>query len=505
VAFSPADRPRVVVSEDGSAAAIREPFRITLVDLPVGTAASTLELDPAAQAIDVGWVAPTRLLVLSRYAAHSTVQLFDPRRTRPTAELWIEARLRLVATTGAHALIVGTVGSAVLFARDAAMTAVQWPGPEVPTVAGSAAGRFVVVVGDSIELWDPSSMRLTRRLPAPGHEVTRIGGNLRRLWMTTQEDTRRIDVLELSDDGRTSRRMLPERIESVAAHSDGNLLACVTVSGELFLVDLERDEPPRPISIAGLDRVESAAIVGGEPIGVLAARGDREIQHVVVGAGPRPRKVGVTRARWRDDVVEWARDVEAGHVTQLPPAPPIDVVVDRLALPARLRPCVFLLYGVALAGAQGATPIDVRRVLGPTWDDALGRGALAALGVASYPGSRVCLSRPLRHMLDELPAATGTLIGDPSEAAPHGRFVVVAHEPAESFAGIAERCLPRVGGAILVARSGASIFEVFVEARVRGATPLLRAPNDISGVPLGPAILVVGDAAAATRLGLPSL
>jgi len=249
--------------------------------------------------------------------------------------------------------------------------------------------------------------------------------------------------------------------------------------------------------------VESAAIVAGEPIGVLAARGDREIQYVVVGAGA-PRAVGVPRPRWRDDVVEWARDVEAGHVTQLPSAPPIDLVVDRLGLPSQLRPCVFLLYGIALGGAPGAAPIDVRRVLGPTWDDALGRGALAALGVASYAGVRVCLSRALRHMLDELPAATGTLIGNPSETAPHGRFVVVA-QPAEPLAGIAERWLPRVGGAILVARSDSTVFEVFVEARVRGATPLLRAPNDISGVPLGPAILVVDDAAAAARLDLPLL
>ena len=86
--FAPAERPRVSVAGDGTLAAIHEASRVTVVELPGGAAFAEVGIDPEAGASDVAWVgAPPRLLVLSRYAAHSAVHLLDPYGPRTIAEI----------------------------------------------------------------------------------------------------------------------------------------------------------------------------------------------------------------------------------------------------------------------------------------------------------------------------------------------------------------------------------------------------------------------------------
>ena len=64
----------------------------------------------------------------------------------------------------------------------------------------------------------------------------------------------------------------------------------------------------------------------------------------------------------------------------------------------------------------------------------------------------------------------------------------------------------QIGGAILAARPGAEPAELYLEARARGAIPLLRlAAGAEPPPPEPPAILAVDDDAAADRLGAPIL
>jgi hypothetical protein len=217
-------------------------------------------------------------------------------------------------------------------------------------------------------------------------------------------------------------------------------------------------------------------------------------------AGSPPRSEA--RSSWRDEIAEWAR---AGAVDSDTPsaAPAIDTVIARFELAQKLRQVLVMLYGAHLCGERGVAPAEIARILDHSWDEALGRGELARRGVVEHIGSRVALSPLLLRVLDELPPATGTLVGEPGLIAQLGPYVVVAGD--EPLPVIAAQCLPLVGGAILAAHDGADRAELLLEARALGATPMLRLAASPEDAPSEPAIFVVGDAALADRVGLPRL
>lgn len=211
---------------------------------------------------------------------------------------------------------------------------------------------------------------------------------------------------------------------------------------------------------------------------------------------------GDGRPSWRDDVVTWTRAIAAGAADyHVPVAPPIDEVIARFELAPALHPALVLLYGAHLCGERGVAPADVARILDRQWEEALGRGELAERGVAVYAGSRVALSALVLRVLDELPPVTGALVGEPGSSALLGPCLAVAGD--EPLAEVAERCLARIGGAILIAHDKADLGALVVEARACGAAPMLRAVLD--GVPTAPAIFVIDDAELAEQLGLPRL
>ncbi len=141
-------------------------------------------------------------------------------------------------------------------------------------------------------------------------------------------------------------------------------------------------------------------------------------------------------------------------------------------------------------------------MLGRRWDEALGRGVLAARGIVVYAESRVVLAAPLARVLDELPPRTGTLLGEPGAVALLGPCCVVADGP---LLPIAARCRASLGGAILIASDGADPTEVLLEARAVGASALLRLHDLAHAALTGPAILVVPDDETADALGVPRL
>ena len=192
------------------------------------------------------------------------------------------------------------------------------------------------------------------------------------------------------------------------------------------------------------------------------------------------------RPSWRDDVHAWTRAVLAGAVEahdRQPPAMPLgELVLARFELPIQLLPALALLYGAHLAGEPGAAPVDVARVLGRRWDEALGRGRLAASGVARVIDSRVRLAPAVLRVLDELPPATGAMVGTPGppEALAHTPPIMVEAPPSGGSPGslgplgpLAERHLPTVGGAILAADEHSLAADVIFEARAYGAVPMI--------------------------------
>jgi hypothetical protein len=210
------------------------------------------------------------------------------------------------------------------------------------------------------------------------------------------------------------------------------------------------------------------------------------------------------RPSWRDEIVAWSRAVASGAIDhKAPSVPAIDALLARFELAQQLQPVLVMLYGAHLCGELGVAPVDVAGLLERRWEEALGRGELAQRGVAEYPRSRVALSPVILRVLDELPPATGTLVGEPGQVALLGPCVVVAVD--EPLTAVAERCLSRVGGAILAASSDVDCAELVFEARAYGAVPMKRTAASLDAAASDPMIFVVADAELADRLGIPRL
>ena len=586
----PTGRPHIAIAVDGTLAAIHESTRIAIVELPGGAPFAEVNADRDAAATEVAWVgAPPRLLVLARFASHTTVHLIDPHGPRTIAEIRLESPMRLFAAAGAHALAVGSLGAAILTATDTHLTPHQFPARTLPLAAGGAGNQLVVALVGAIEEWDPQTRMPRRRLKLPRPAaITAVGGNDRVVWLTTKDEPARVDVIPLVNRGQPKAHDLPEPIAHVSAHPRHDLLACVGAdTGTVYVIDLDGRTRMRTIVADGIDRADAAGLVAGRLTGVLVAqagkpiaivpldpaeaveplRSDTDRSHLepvadedrsrpvkatvanplaaaraaqVVGPPPAfgeaaepaaaPKKPLRTRpnaqtlawhdarSTWRDDACTWARAIAGGAADAPSPpppqSPPVDALATRFDGPASLVPALVLLYGAHLVGQPGAAPFDVARVIGRRWDEALGRGVLAARALAHYSQSRVHLASELRRALDELPPRTGVLVGEPGPIALLGPCCVVDDGPE---AALAEKCGAIVGSAILVAHRTMrahppDIATLVLEARAYGATAMLRAsPDELDRLaatrelPIEPIILVVPDEPTAERLDIPRL
>jgi hypothetical protein len=279
-AFAPAERPRIAVSSDGTLAAIAEASRAVVLELPGGAPFAEIAIDAAAIASEIAWVgALPRLLVLSRYPAYSTAHLIDPHGPRTIAEIRLETSMKLVASVGAHGLAVGAHGAAVLTASDTHLTPYQFPARSVPATAGAAAGNFMVALSGSIEEWDPSSRIPKRRLRlAKPAVITAVGGSDRVVWLMTQNEPNRVDVIPLVNRSQPKTHELPEPIAQIAGHPRSDLIACLGAeSGKIYVLDLDGRSRMRTLGTTGIDRADVAALVIGRMVGVIAAQAGKPI------------------------------------------------------------------------------------------------------------------------------------------------------------------------------------------------------------------------------------
>jgi hypothetical protein len=182
---------------------------------------------------------------------------------------------------------------------------------------------------------------------------------------------------------------------------------------------------------------------------------------------------------------------------------PFATLVARYEVSVALQPVLALLYGLHLAGVDGASPADIARICGG-WDDALGRGELAQRSIATYRDSRVRLAPTVLRVLDEMPPMTGTLVGTSGVCSLLGPCAIVAAGP---LSIVAEACSSSIGGAILAAHDGTDPAELVREARAYGAAAMFRVmASELERIPTDePIILVVDNDATADQLGIPRL
>ncbi|HMG54188.1 MAG TPA: hypothetical protein VK601_11910 [Kofleriaceae bacterium] len=284
-----AERGWLVASPDGSHAAVVEPGRIVIVELRRGTQVAEIGAATALEQTDVAWIgAAQRLLVLSRRGTHSTVHLIDIDGPRVRVEIQIEGTMRIGAAVGAQALVIGASSMAVLTASDAHLTPYQFPGRSLPTAAGVAAQQVIVAVAGAIEEWDLLQRTPRKRLRLPRQAaIVQLGGTDRVVWVTTQQDPARIDVIPQINRGQPRFHELPEPIGHVCGHPQHDVLACVgRDSGQLYLVDLEGKGGRRTIEVPGMDRIDSAALFAGPALGIVAARAGQPLAVLALEGRP---------------------------------------------------------------------------------------------------------------------------------------------------------------------------------------------------------------------------
>jgi hypothetical protein len=267
----------IVASPDGAHAAIVEDGRVVVIELAQATVVAEIGVATTPELTDVAWTG-ARLLVVSRRTTHSTVHLIDLDGPRARAEIQIEGMMRLGATLGPHALVIGATSSAVLTAGEAHLTPYQFPSRAVPTAAGAAGQVFVVAIAGAIEEWDPvqRAPRKRLRLPRPA-AIAQVGGTERVVWLTTQQDPARIDVIAQVNRSQPKFHELPEPIARVSGHPQRDQLACLGRDGGVFVVELEGRAPIRRVDLAELERADAIALFAGPTPGVVVARAGQPI------------------------------------------------------------------------------------------------------------------------------------------------------------------------------------------------------------------------------------
>jgi hypothetical protein len=320
-----AERGWLVASPDGSCAAVVEPGRIVVVELRHGAQVAEIGAAAALEHTDVAWIGATpRLLVLSRRGTHSTVHLIDVDGPRVRVEIQIEGTMRIGAAVGAHALVIGSTSMAVLSAGEAHLTPYQFPGRSLPSAAGVAAQQVIVAVAGAIEEWDLVQRTPRKRLRLPRQAaIVQLGGTDRLVWMTTQQDPARIDVIPQINRGQPRAHELPEPIAQVAGHPQHDVLACVgRDTGRLYVVDLDGKSALRTVEVPGLDRVDSAALFAGPAPGIVATRAGQPL--AVIGLDGRAAVTAPPAGRPALATPEGARAVGPFAAPAAAPAPPRD-------------------------------------------------------------------------------------------------------------------------------------------------------------------------------------
>ena len=499
--FVPTSPTSLSAAPDGMWVAVVEPGGITVVDPRTGQVHGEVGVAPDATC-DVGWAdQPSRLVVVQQHADHSLVHLVDVTDApTPHGEVRVEHPVHVVASGAQQALLAGGSGALVARSLNDRLAVGEFPTNAPPTCGGPFGLQHVVVAtAGALEEWDLNSRMARRRFRLPGSTVRHVGGTEREVWMVTEGNLARVEVVPLVNRGQPRAHDLAEPVAAISAHPRVELVVYIgATTGQAHVIDLQGKGRGRPIGrpgqkacalVARRGQVFAVLATPGAPLAieVLDGRGveppaplppppvtdlgptaaiataavDRAVAAADrlsgLGDGPSPtssrelaqrlrdaplaleeleeheeheeprttpdetperKELGPTApaaavargASWRDQLIAWARGTLAGNLQAAPRLEALDQLGDRIGVPDALDPAIALLYGAHLLGHDGVAAADLAQVLTRSWDEALGSGQLAALGVARWQRSRVRLSPEIRDALDERPPRHGKLV-----------------------------------------------------------------------------------------------
>lgn len=342
-----------------------------------------------------------------------------------------------------------------------------------------------------------------------------------RLVVAAREENRPLELTEL-DLQQQQRRVIAADVQAASfGVVEGTAPAVVLVDGDLRVkylpldahADGERQRPARnatpPIGVrieggetrtVPLANASWRARLGGAPeerahaapppVAAPAPSGAVALAPPIVPleAQPEPeaaRAPLVAPASFRDGLVAWAE--QALKATESAPAPPVAgtpvaALAARLALPEPAQVALALIYAARLRGepavpaqvvAQATARVMKRPASEEIWAEALGQGALGRAGIARARGGRVRLAEVAGRVLDGAPAHM-TLVTPPDGAAPKESPAGTHRVALEGErVACAQALAARLGRPVAIVDAGARLGPRLVEARLRGAVPLL--------------------------------
>jgi hypothetical protein len=540
---------RLVVSGDGTFAALVEPERVILVRLPALTIESEVGIKGDAVANHVAFTgSPPRLVLLSQVTTQGCLYLIDPVGPRKLGELRFATSMRIAATSGNHVLVASQTTTAVVDTSKPEL-AVSQLGSRVTGAAGALGDRFIVSVDGMLEERDVQTGAPARRFRFPQPVVAQhVGGDRRRIWWTSRPQPKRLEILPLTGNRPPRHIELPEAAERIAADIDGERL--VMVGGETgrgWVIDLDQNAALGEVTALPHGPLNDVAWQGASALVVAAVNRPLELapwprsrptverpaepatyrsgSHAIpLDQGPVPsldsgahrippttdRAMSIPerlalwqkRARrssqppsaigWRGPIADWSRAAMTGDAGAPPVGDLIQLIAARLELDGALVDALCLAYGARLCGHDSIAPGDLERVVGT--DDV---GRLAASGALVWRRDRIRVAAVVTAALDELPPLTGTVVaGHEGDATTVGVVapVMIGLDRISTWAAA-------IVGALLVPSADADPQAFLLEARVRGLRPLVRFTQPDAVPRLG--VLVVDDEAKLAELAIP--
>ncbi|MEZ4401686.1 MAG: hypothetical protein R3B06_16790 [Kofleriaceae bacterium] len=512
--------PCFALCTDGIHAAVLDGGRLTLYVLDGGDLGR-----PVAAADAVGdrvAACGAHLLVHAHDALASLVTLYDVPSLTALSALELAAPTRLLATSGAYALVDRGDQAFVISATGGALAAVPLRPPASFTRAvGLDGAQFLTFGARGTERWSATERRPSARLGLVlPDDVDAIGLALRgsSLWMASDQPA--LHLARLSD-GRITTLRLPAPPRNVLGHPgtawllaelDGVPHAINTAIRQLETIDpgagellgvvpgRDRDADARLVVRLG-DRVVATSLTGGgrpvmpvadedAPSPPLAPPPPRQepttigvpppmalpatIRHPARPAIERPPPHPGRAATWRDELLVWARTA-AGVAGPVPPLADsaLATLADRAALSMAAWPVVAALYAAWLDGDAGAgTPSAHLAAMAGSdaWTEAVGAGVVAQLGLATWHRGRASLADAVGEFLDGQPARALALFGDAPRPVPPG-IHRLPRTTVEPMAAVVERAVAAAGQVATVI--GDARAQAGLEAWLRGVPLVL--------------------------------
>lgn len=267
---------RLVVSGDGSFAALVEPERVILIRLPALTIESELGVKGDAGANHVAFTgSPSRLILLSNIHTQSCLYVIDPVGPKKLGELRFATPMRIAAASGNHVLVASQTTTAVVDTSKSELVVLQLGSRGIATAGALGVDRFIVSVGGMLEERNVQTGVPARRFRFPQPVVAQhVGGDRHRIWWTSRPHPKRLEILPLTGNRQPRHIELPESAERIAADADGERL--VIVGGDTgcgFVIDLDQHTSLGEVTPLAHGQLNDVAWQGGGSSLVLAPVG----------------------------------------------------------------------------------------------------------------------------------------------------------------------------------------------------------------------------------------